>query len=77
MKQDLTKSIEQVELSERIDGVQVGVVDHIDSSGDVFVDFPGSMGYPVAARFVSSLKLELLKQACNYRREVLLRNNFV
>ncbi len=72
MKQNLTKNIEQVELKERIDGVRVGNIDHIEANGDIHVDFSGNQFGPVTARFVSSLKLNLLQQAHSAKREVLL-----
>ena len=72
MKQNLMKNVEQVEFTERIEGVRVGRVTSIEPSGEVFVVFPGNQQRPLAARFVSSLQLKILQQAVTSKWEVLL-----
>ena len=60
------------EAVERIEGVRVGKVAHVDKNGRVFVDYAGNTQGRVAARFTSSLKLQVLRRAASDGQDVLL-----
>lgn len=72
MKQNLVKKIQPVDSPQLIEGVRVGEVTRVESSGEVYVDFAGNQQGPIAARFASSLTLKILQQAVSSKREILL-----
>ncbi len=65
-------SVGRGEAVERIEGVRVGKVVHVDKSGRVFVDYAGNPQGQAAARFTSSIRLETLRQAGSSGQDVLL-----
>ncbi len=74
MKKPITenKRFGQGEAVERIEGVRVGKVADVDESGRVFVDYAGNTQGRVAARFTTSVKLLMLRQAASDGQDVLL-----
>lgn len=72
MKRSLVQSIPVVEPHGQIEGVRVGKIVSIDEDGGVFVNYTGNSFGPISARFVSSVKLEALRQAVFSCQDVLL-----
>ena len=72
MKRSLVQSIPVLEPHERIEGVRVGRIVNIDEEGGVSVDYAGNSFGPIGARFISSVKLEALRQAASSSQDVLL-----
>jgi uncharacterized protein DUF6484 len=72
MKQPLAVSVQNVDVSRRIEGVRVGKVIGVEPNSEVLVDFPGNEHGPLTARFANALKLEILQKAASSYRDVLL-----
>ncbi len=72
MKLSLTNNYQTLQLRDQIDGVKVGEIITVDTSGQLLVDFPGNSQGPVTARYISSVKLEALRQAASSSQDVLL-----
>jgi len=72
MKRSLVQSIPVVEPHRQIDGVRVGKIVKIDERGGVSVDYAGNTFGPIGARFISSVKLEALRQAVFSGQDILL-----
>ncbi len=72
MKKSLSDNYRTIHSKEQIDGVKVGKIMNVDKSGQILVDFPGNAQGPVAARFISSVKLDTFRQASSSGQEVLL-----
>ncbi len=72
MKLSLTDNYKALQSKDQIDGVKVGKIISVDASGQLLVDFPGNSQGPVSARYISSVKLEALRQAASSSQDVLL-----
>ena len=72
MKLSLTDNYKTLQSKDQIDGVKVGKIISVDANGQLFVDFPGNSQGPVSARYISSVKLEALRQAASSSQDVLL-----
>lgn len=72
MKKYLSDNYRTLHAKEQIDGVKVGRIINVDKSGQILVDFPGNEQGPVTARFISSVKLEALRQASSSNQDILL-----
>jgi len=72
MKGSLVQSIPVVEPHEWIEGVRVGRFVNIDEAGRVSVDYAGNSLGPIRARFISSVKIEALRQAAFSGQDILL-----
>lgn len=72
MKQDLVKDVRLRDFSKKIEGARVGQIVRVERNGNVFISFPENQHEPLLARFVSSLKIDLLKQAALSGQQILL-----
>lgn len=72
MKRSLIQSFPVVEPHEQIEGVRVGRIVNTDEKGIVSVDYAGNSFGPIRARFISSVKLETLRQAAFSGQDILL-----
>jgi hypothetical protein len=72
MKRSAAQSLPSIKPHERIDGVRVGKIIRVDEKSGVSVDYAGNPFGPLGARFVSSLKEEILRKAADSSQDVLL-----
>ena len=71
MKLSLTDNYQTLQSKDQIHGVKVGKIITVDASGQLLVDFPGNSQGRVTARYISSVKLEALRQAASSSQDVL------
>jgi hypothetical protein len=72
MKKAMTEKIRALEISKRIEGVQVGQIVKVDENGQVFVDFPGNTRGPIISKFTNSLKSRISSQSIFHNEQILL-----
>jgi hypothetical protein len=72
MKRSAARTIPSIKPHERIDGVRVGKIICVDEKRGIAVDYDGNPFGPIAARFVRSMKPEMLRKAADSSQEVLL-----
>ncbi len=65
-------NIFRLDLHRQIEGMRVGKIASINKEGEVFVDFPGSAGPAVKARYTGSLDLCKLRASAEAAGDVLI-----